>query len=361
MEIEKVDYQLAPAVGMPLAARKQQLETSRFIDIRNLVRYIYKKPGPNGQLLPLMEYQDTLNERELVRKTILIHEMSCTHQGQPLVVNDGTNLDVPASTQAAQPPPNGVQNGTQQMQPPVPQYAPPPAPVGPAAVAQVPQQYAPPQAAPQAYAPPAAPQMAPQAAPVPPVGAPPAAGPAEVAAAAPAPGGGRKRRGAAAAPPPAAPPPAVAGPQYAPPPGPGAMVPPGYQPQAAAPAPAPGWAPPNGAAPAPAAAWTPPAGAPAVAPAPPPQAAPGLDLTPLIQRLDSIGQGMAMTVKHNEDLKAFVGQLQSQVQGVSAIAMQALCALHHIYLTNPQTANATQGKANTLTDFQAFLSNYLPR
>jgi hypothetical protein len=66
-------------------------------------------------------------------------------------------------------------------------------------------------------------------------------------------------------------------------------------------------------------------------------------------------------VKHGEDLKALVGQLQSQVQAVTNIALQTLCALHHIYLTNPQTAQATQGKANSLPEFQAFLNNYLPR
>lgn len=337
MEIEQLGYALAPTPGMPLGVRKQQLETSRFIDIRNLAAHLYKKSGPNGQLVPLMTYNETLDNRDLVRKTILIHEMSCTHQGNPLVVNDGTNLDAPPT--AAQQPPNGVQNGTQ-MQPPVPQpqYAAPQPPVGPAAAGAAPmQQYAPP---PQQFAPPP-PQQ--QFAPPPQQMAPAPADPA-AAAAAPAPGG-RKRRGgggAAVAPPPAAPPPAAAPPQqFAPP-----QAPPGAFAAAAPPPAMPNgqWTPPQGQAPAPS--WQPPTQA---AP-PPPQAAapaPGVDLSPVFTKLDDLGRGVTYATKIGDELKVQFNQI--------------MVALHHLYLSNPATGQATGGKANTLPEFQQFLNQYLPK
>lgn len=356
MELESLEYPLAPMMGTPLGVRKQQLETSRFIDIRNLVNHTYKKAGPNGQLVPLMQYNETLDNRDLVRKTVLIHEMSCTLKGHtgPLVVNDGTNLDAPPVAQpAAQPPPNGVQNGTTQMQPP-PQYAQAPqAPVGPAGAAAVPmQQYAPPPMAPPGFQPqapgyPGGPPL--QAMPTP--GAPPPAAPAEVAAAAPTPG--RKRRGAAGAavapPPPAPPPPTAAAlpPMGAP------MVPPGYaQPQMAPPPgygqptatvqAAPQWQPPPGPQ---APTWQPPP-APQAAP-PPQQAAPvGVDLSPVFARLDDLGKGLTVTTANLSEVKSLL--------------TLNLVALHHIYLAFPQLRDPSQGKADTFPKFQEFLVNFLP-
>lgn len=91
------------------------------------------------------------------------------------------------------------------------------------------------------------------------------------------------------------------------------------------------------------------------------QAAPAFDLSPLIQRLDAIGQGMNVSVKGGEEAKAAVAALGQDVANLHALVWQSLAALHHLYVSHPSLGPATQGKANTLPEFQQFLAGYLPK
>lgn len=375
MEIASLEYELAPKIGTPLGVRKTELDGARFVAVRNIAHLVYKRP--DGE--PLMTYQETLDNREAVKNTILQHEMNCTFQGQPLVVNDGTPLlstqPPPASPpQEAMTTGNGAPNGVPMQ--PAPMYAAPAQPASAAQAGAVPMQAYPP-----GYAPP--PQaMAPGQMQMPGM-QPPQAPPQEAAPAA----GGRKRRnaGAAVAPPP--PPPPQAGPAYGAPPQ--AYTPPA--PAAAAPAPQ-AWQPPGAPqayAPPPQAAPAPQAFAPQAAPAPqfyappaapqaappaayaPPQAAApqgaSVDLTPVLQRLDSVGKGLEVASRNGDEALKAVAALSAQLQATQALAMQALAALHHLYLSvqnaqgQPLLANATEGKANDFAGFQNYLARFIPQ
>jgi hypothetical protein len=318
---------------------------------------IYKKPDGN----PLMTYQETLDNRELVKTAIINHEISAGYLQNDLGASGVPQL--PPSTngvpQMAQPP-----AGPQMSFQPVPQA---PAPMSPQQFAQVPaapQQMMPvpagyqqqplqqftqapvgvPPMAPQAPAQWIPPQqvqmpmqMPPQQMMQPAPQAPPADGAVQVS--------GRKRKTAA-------------GNAVAPPP-PAAMAPPGFQPQ---PVPAQQAATPvmqfNGPPPAPQQQFVPPVAQ--MAPFVPQQVAqPHAQDGGLASKLDSLGKGLEISA-HNSDaaLKA-VAKLQGDVDELRVLGYQILASLHHMYLTNPQLQPATKGNAGTLASFQTFLQGFI--
>lgn len=384
-----LNYELAPRPGMLASQRKAELDGSKFVSVRNLAYMIYKKPDGS----PLMTYQETLDNRELVKNNIINTEIS-----MGLLQNDLGNIAVPTS-QSPQPIPNGAQmTQPQQQQMPFPQQQ-QQAPMSPQQFAQVPmaapqqpqpqfapqpqmqqQQYAPPQAAqpqqqqyaapqPQfAQAPvqmPSIPQMQPmqQMPPMQQMAPPPAA-----AAAPPlenAPVTGKKRK-------------AAAGNAVAPPPGNPVAPPPGFAPQPQAGVPVVQFQQPPAGQPA---QFAPPQqgsvpfiptqpGQPQFVPnqqapqqfapqqqAPAPQA--GGDIGALVQRLDAIGKGVEVAANNGDQALKAIAALKTELGETRNTLNQMLAALHHMYLVNQQLANMTEGKANDLPSFCTFLQKYV--
>lgn len=328
--------------GTPAAVRRQQIDTAKFVDVRNLAYLIYKKPDGS----PLMTYQETLENRDRVKDRVLEFEIM-----SGWVVPDGTGPAI------QQPTPN---NGNPQMSSPVPPPMMMPQPATPTQAAQVPvhnfqpapqqfQQMPPQMAAPmQQMMPPQMPMMPPgMPPPMMPPSAPPQMAPppatVEQAAAAPAPGGKTRRtKGSAVAPPP--PPP----PQGAPPQQMQMQMAPPMQQAPVAPPPAP----PQFAPPPQAPQFAPPPQAPQVQQQAP--AAPAQDLKPLI---DNVGQGVSAAVNNTNELKAHLDYVTKELHDTKALLAQLCVALHHLYLTSPAGANQ-QGKLNALPDFTKFLDQY---
>ena len=219
-----LNYELAPKPGMLASQRKAELDAARFVAVRNLAYMLYKKPDGSS----LMTYQETLDNREMVKQAIINLEIS-----EGLVQNDLGMTAAPPSQAPQMIPQNGAQMAQQPPQMSFPTQPAPQAPMSPAQFAQMPmapqpmqqQQFAP---APQQFAPPmqqqqfspapqayAAPQMQPQPpgfAPQQQMMAAPAAPPMENA-----PVTGKKRK-------------AAAGNAVAPPPTGAPMAPPGFVP-----------------------------------------------------------------------------------------------------------------------------------
>lgn len=320
------NYELAPRQGQTATQRKAELDSARFVAVRNLAYMTYKRQ--DGQ--PLMTYQEALDDRERVKQVILQHEIA-----SGLIVND-LGVGAPAAGPAPMPAP-----GQQQMAPAAaPGFAPAPAGFQPG----YPQTQ--PQAAPPPYA--AAPQMTPAG-----VGAPAtAAQAAQVPAGAPAEQAppatqttGRKRRSSAGG--------APAGAAVAPPPaGPAPMAP------QAAQAPFPGQQmAPMGQAPFPAAA----------APQAPAQALPAPsaqgfgDAAAVIQRLETIaadlGRGLQIISTDLEAVKQRLGALEQLGGKTHVDTLQTLAAIHHIYGSTGQLSQALIAKqVNTLDDFRRYLT-----
>lgn len=335
--------------------RRAEMEQVSFIDLRNVAYMTYKKPDPSGRtnpdgtpvLVPLMEYEDTLRNRENVFQTLLSYELQ-----NGMITDDRSN---PSTQQnpAQVPATNGVQMSNGQMpplpQPPAPQFGQQPAP-GFAPPGFQPQPGFPPPAQPPQYQHPpalngqpatpqqaaAAPQMPPPQQAAPPPGAT-------------APTTRRKRSpSTATAPPTAAPtaPQAQLQQQV-----PVAVFNPGFQqgppPQAQSPvqqfqqmAPPPGFQ-----------AQQFPAGAPM-----PQQVAPAqIDLGPVTKRVDGLGQTV-------NSIGVVVENLKNQVAELMKINTQLLVAMNHLYLSTPGAAAAAQGKnIATLPAFREYLESYVPR
>lgn len=383
-----LNYELAPRPGMLASQRKAELDGSKFVSVRNLAYMIYKKPDGS----PLMTYQETLDNRELVKNNIINTEIALG-----LVQNDLGNIAVPTS-QSPQPIPNGAQMTQPQQQqmpftPQQPQMQ--PAPMSPQQFAQVPmgapqpqfapqpqqampmqqpppqqyqqpQQAAPQQPPPQQYAAPQPqfaqqppmqqmpPQMQPMA-PMQPMAAAPAAPPLETA-----PVTGKKRK-------------AAAGNAVAPPPGNPVAPPPGFAPQPQAGVPVMQFQPQAGAPAQPQFAPQPQFQQPQPAQfapqpqvqqqAPAPQA--GGDLGAVIQRLDALGKGIEISANNGDQALKAVSKLQADLDTTKALLGQMLVALHHMYLGMqgangaPLLAHMTEGKANDLPSFRAFLQKYV--
>jgi hypothetical protein len=344
---------------LTVSQRRQYFEECRFLDVRHLAYLHYKKPGTDE---PLLRYEETLDNREMVKQAVLAFEVA-----QGWLIPDGTEgqIQVPAQPQPQPPTPQpAVQQGAPQMQPfqPPPNGAPVPQQMAaPAPMPQQPQYSMPP---PQ-MAPAPVPQQVPQpqyAAPAPQMAPPPVASPQQAAAAgAPPPqeapaaaptGRRRKGQGTAVAPPPAAPPPPPAGTpvqQFAPPQQMQMQLPPQGAPQVA---------PPPQAAPAPFGAPAPQSfagqGAPAPfnpqAPqaAPPQQAAPSVNLSEVTGRVDALAK--------------IVEAQSGQIKELRLTAEIAVGMLHHLYLTNPALSTPRQGQPplpTTLPEFKKYFQQFV--
>lgn len=332
--------------AMTTTARRLALDEMRFIDIRHLAYQHYKKKDQT----PLMTYQQTLADREGVKRIVLAYEV----ESGRLILDGTENLQPvePQPQQAVQGEqqmnapfvPNGAPQAPAQQQmfappaPPVPQqmqqqqFAPaaPPPPFAPQQgqmVPQPPQQMqAPQQMAPQQMAPPM------QQASVPPQQEAPVAAPS-----------GRKRKGAGTA---VAPPPAVPGPvpqaptqQFAPVaqqmqapqgPPPAMFAAPGAPVQFAPQAPQ-----------APQQQMAPPA---LVAQ----QSAPAVDFSQILKAQEASTNAL---LKKIEDLEKKVADLRGN-------QLTGLAVLHHMYLTNPQLAPSIADK-KTLPEFLAHLQQFV--
>lgn len=293
-----------PTPGTPLSQRRDYLynQATRFIEIRNLAYLDYKNPDGT----PLMTYEETLTDRDVVREKILNYELA-----NGLIVNDG------AAGQAAPTNFPAMNPEVQHMS-----FTPAPAP------------FAPPAAAP-APAPTFAPAPTPTFAPAPVAAAPSApqaTGPQPELQAPPTSGRGRRKApgagGAAVAPPPAAPPagpaPTVeAQPTFAPPPAPGFAAP---APTFAAP-PAPTFSAPV---------------------APVPVAPASVDFTPVFQRVDALGAGFESLSKQLEEVKATNAALTKQNEAL-------LGAIFALAQTNQATsAWMAQSNGGNAMDFSTF-------
>lgn len=342
---------------LTVSQRRQSFEECRFLDVRHLAYLHYKKPGTDE---PLLRYEETLDNREMVKQTVLGFEIS-----QGWLIPDGTEgqIQVPAQPQpqTVSPPPAVPQGAPQMNQPfnPPPNGAPVPQPqMAPAPMPQQPQ-YAMPQ--PQMQQPPPQQMQVPQpqyAAPAPQqmMQPPPVANPQQAAAAGAPPqqeapataptGRRRKGQGTAVAPPPAAPPPPPQGvpvQQFAPPQQMAMQLPP---PQAA---PAPfGAPPPMQGGPAP---YQPQAQQPVPQQmAPPPQAqqaAPTVDLSQVTGRVDALAKIVEVQGKQLAEAR-----LTSEI---------ALGVLHHLYLVNPQL-QPQQGQPQlprTLPEFKKYFQQFV--
>jgi len=360
-----LNYELAPKPGMTASQRKAELDAARFVAVRNLAYMIYKKPDATA----LMTYQETLDNRELVKTAIINHEIA-----QGLLQNDlGAVAAPPSQAPTQMVPTNGATMNQQPMapqqmnfqQPQQPQMQPAPqAPMSPQQFAQVPMQQAPQQ--PQYSAPPqqqqpqyAAPQMQPQQQqfqqpqmqPQQQYAAQPSAPPMEAA-----PVTGKKRKTAA-------------GNSVAPPPATG-MVPPGFQPQAVpaqqAAVPVTQFAPQQAQFQQPQVQFQQPA-AQQMAQQVPPQATQGpmLDLTPILSRLDILGKGIEVSAMNGDQALKAVGKLQTDFEELKLLSFQMLVSLQHIYLSiqgpggQLLLAGATEGKAAQLDGFRTYLQKYI--
>ena len=355
-----LNYELAPKPGMMASQRKAELDAARFVSVRNLAYMIYLKPDKT----PLMTYQETLDNRELVKTAIINFEIS-----EGLLQNDLGGVAVPQTQAPQMIPTNGAQMAQQPTQPqmsfmpqqPAPQA--PQAPMSPAQFAQMPmapqqfaqqpqqpqyapqpQQFAPQPQQPQYAAPPQ--QMVPMQPQMPqqmqmPMGAP-AAPPMEAA-----PVTGKKRK-------------AAAGNAVAPPPMGQMQAPPGFSPQ---PVPAQPAAVPvtqfNPPAPAPAQQFQPQFQQPQAMPQQQMQQAPQFDLSSLVSKIDALGKGIEISANNGDSALKAVVKLQADVDELLLVNKQILTCLHHMYLTHQQLGPATEGKAGKLIDFQAFLQKYI--
>lgn len=363
-----LNYELAPKQGMLASQRKAELDGARFIAVRNLAYMIYKKPDGAA----LKTYQETLDDRELVKAAIINHEI-----GLGLLQNDlGAAVATGTQPQMQMPqmsPTNGAQMSPQPNQPQMqfqqPMQGAPQAPMPPGQFAQVPvqqqPQFQPPPFQPQAPQPqfqqpqqqyaPQAPQQQMQQPPQQQYAAPqqqmpqqqmqqaPAAPPMEGA-----PVTGKKRK-------------AAAGNSVAPPPVQQQMAPPGFAPQQAA-VPVQHFAP-QQAAPGfqqPQMQAQPQIQQQHVQQVPPNTTqSPAFDLGPLAARVDQLGKGIEISANNGDAALKAVTKLQGEVTELKLIGLQILTSLHHLYLNNPALGGPANGQATTLNDFRTYLGKFL--
>jgi hypothetical protein len=324
-----LNYELAPRQGMTASQRKAELDSARFVAVRNLAYMIYKKHDGS----PLMSYQETLEDREKVKHVILQYEIAAS-----LVANDLGGTPVAGPT-------NGASAPMVPASLPAPQQAMAPTQMAPTA----------PYATP-AVAPPPTPQMAPaspQQAAMAASGAPPQQ--VEPVAAVPA---GRKRRSNAGG--------APTGVAVAPPPGGPTIMPPtqvpalGFTP--GAPTVVPTMPTPGPIMPGPATSG-PPTGFQQTY-AGPVGSVQQSDLGPVLQRLEAIGaelgRGLSAVSKDVDEVRQRVANIEGVVSKDLAVNLQALASLQHIYGSFPNLLEfLKQNKVGaTLNDFQKFLAQF---
>ena len=334
----EMNYELAPRQGQLASQRNQELHSARFVAVRNLAYMVYKKP--DGQ--PLMTYQETLEDRERVMQTIVMHEV-----GLGYLQND-LGVGAPAGAPTGQMVPTGAPAPGMMAAAPMGQAAPgyqTPPPNGAPPVGQGMMVPAAAYAAPGAQMAPVQPQQA-QA-------------PAQQEAPAASQPTGRKRRGAAGG---AAVAPPAGAPTQQPLPGPGMMAPAG--------APAPGFTPVGVGQPQYQQPVTqqintgvgvqhPPAGQ--VGPLPTGTPIGTVDTQAVLQALQSIGaelgRGLSAISADIEQLKQRVGGIE-QLSGKTHVdTLQAIAALHHIYGSLPNLAQLLQQeRVSSLDDFRRYLT-----
>jgi len=354
----ELTFELAPRPGTSLSQRKLELNETRFVAVRNLAHIHYKKPDGTQ----LMNYSETLGDREVVKQKILEYELAYN-----LIVNDGSGF-TSQPQQAPSTPMNGAQNG-HAMQPPqmqIPfnpgaaapapqmQQAPfTPGPMGPPAQ----QQFAPAQQqmAPQQQMIPQQ-QMAPQTQQMPPQQQP--AAPAQEAATAGQKPSRRKAAaaGASVAAPPAAPP---AGPPTGPANGqtqgfaptmapqqqmmPAAQIQvPAFQQQQMAPV----------------AQMAPVQMMPPTQQQVSPQAA-AIDLGPVLAAINQMGSGLSLVSKNGDQLQQQVSSLAALVQQTYNDQQRILAVLHHFYMMHPSPElKQALGDRKTVKEFKEFLTGF---
>ena len=315
-----------PKPGQTTSQRRKELDEASFIVSRNLVHRHYKDAAGN----PLMNFQQTLDDRELVKTTIVNHEASIG-----ALVEDGGGRQPTTPLHLVQPVEQPVAPQGEVMPVP-PQQLPMPFPQPQQPQPSVPMMPQPMQGPPQPMPPPYQPPMPPQQ-PYPPQAIPAPANPAEAAA---APVTGKKRRpasGVAVAPPPAA------------------IAPPVYQqpPQAVAQQPMP-YQPPQPPMPMP---YQPP-----MQQTPPVQHPPtqGGSLDMVIQKLDDLGKGLEIAAGNGNDAAKATKALAGEVADLRNSLNLVLATLHHMYLVTPATMNIAQGKNIAgFTEFKAFIQSYV--
>lgn len=314
-----------PLAGTPFSERKNFLSTCTFLKIRKASTENPNYTNPDGT--SLLTYSETLSmDREEARKKVIEHELAKGWLADDRASN-------PQAAQGIQPvvPTNGAPMTVGFSPPPVQQIVQPQQIATPAQAVAVAQQI-----------PSAPPQMVAQPTEMPITKARRAA----------------PKYGAAVAPPPPAPTNGAPVQFQTPAPPPGASVvvaaPFGLQqvPQAAPAAPV--------------------MAAPAPAPVQAQAAQVGavLDLGPVVARVDEIGRGMSIISKEldtqKSDIRTMVSNLSAQINETNKAlatlqrtAEYLMVAAHHMYLTNPATMKATDGKAPDIDKFKGFLTTYL--
>lgn len=334
-----------PPQGTSYSDRKKQLEIMSFMEVRILGTKKYK----DEHQTPILDWNETLalDKREQSIEKILDFELT-----NNIIVPDA-NQPVQGAQQMAQPPyqPPPVAPQMPIAQPPQapqmpqmpprqqPPSIPPPGPVPPYGMTPMPQMGVPP-GAPQQFSP----QVPPMAPPMPMMAPPaPAVQAAQAAQAQPAPAttGKKRGRGAAAAPPPPPPPsPAAAPPQqFAQPP----PVPQGYQPPAQIPFAQQMMQPPPPMVPSMSAS----------------NGIAAMDLSPVLQLIDKVGQGVnALGNAEQETLK----QLTALLNDIRVLMLVQVAAMHHIYMGQPHIQQLLAGKdVGDVPKFIAYMQPFLPR
>lgn len=93
-----------------------------------------------------------------------------------------------------------------------------------------------------------------------------------------------------------------------------------------------------------------------------PQQAPqvgGIDLGPVLTRVDDLGKGLMIAANNADAASKGVAALKADLDELKSITMQLLTAMHHMYLTNQQLGTAANGQATKLNDFRSYLQKYI--
>ena len=105
-----LNFELAPTQGMTESQRLLEFKTARFLDVRNLGVKHYKKTDGT----PLMSFNESLDEREKIKRTIIEFEIS-----MGWVVRDAVSAAAPSPMNGVIPPQPQPQ-GDSSMQMPFP-------------------------------------------------------------------------------------------------------------------------------------------------------------------------------------------------------------------------------------------------
>jgi len=89
----------------------------------------------------------------------------------------------------------------------------------------------------------------------------------------------------------------------------------------------------------------------------------GIDLGPVIARIDDLGKGVMIAANNADNATKNVAALKADIDDVKNTMLQLLTAVHHMYLTNQTLATQLgpdQMKGiSTLNDFRSYLQKYI--